>query len=141
MEHELEPVLYMRRVCITYASTGPDSYVGSSTDKWLPPPGWTKFNFDGAFNYHTDAAGIGGIVRDCQGKLLSSYAGKVVASHPLEAELRALQKGLEVCKGLEISFLQIDGDSLLLVAALQQEANLAWDLVPLWRNIMELLMV
>lgn len=71
--------------------------------------------------------------------MLSSFVGKVSASHPLEAALLALHKGLEVCKGLEISLLQIEGDSLVLGITLQQAANMAWDLMAAWIKTMELL--
>lgn len=69
--------------------------------------------------------------------MLSSFAGKVAASHPLEVELLALQKGLEVCRGLRINFLQIEGDSLVLVAFLRQAANVAWGLMLTWKKTME----
>ncbi|KAJ8636233.1 hypothetical protein MRB53_010500 [Persea americana] len=57
----------------------------------MPQPlRWFKLNFDGSFNHLTNSTGIGGIVRDSQGYLHSSFARKVTASHPLEAELVAM---------------------------------------------------
>lgn len=103
------------------------------------PLGRFKLNFDGSYDYFNNSAGIGGIVRDPYGNMLSSFAGEVSASRPLEAELLALHKGLEVCKGLEISLLQIEGDSPVLGVTLQQAANMEWDLMAAWRKTMELL--
>lgn len=49
-------------------------------DWWLPPPpGWTKLNFDGAFNNYSQQARIGGVIRDSYGNMLSAYSGEIRA--------------------------------------------------------------
>lgn len=90
---------------------GPGSNVGSSTDKWLSPPlGWFELIFSGSFNRSSNSAGIGGIIRDPFGIMFFAYPGKVTAAQPLEAELLlAFENGLEVCKEMQITTLQIEG--------------------------------
>ena len=56
-----------------------------------------KLNFDGFYNPFTLTAGIGGIIRDSTGTLIMAFAGKVSADNALEAELKALIKGVELC--------------------------------------------
>lgn len=70
---------------------------------------------DGSNKTSTSSGEIGGLIRDTHRNMMSSFARKITA-HLLEAELLALHKGLLVSKDLDISFLQIKGDSLILVA-------------------------
>lgn len=89
-------------------------------------------NFSGSFNQSSNSAGIGGIIRDPFGIMFFAYAGKVSAAHPLEAELLlAFKKGLEVCKEMQITTLQIEGDSLVLVSPIQQATTMSWDVMPI----------
>lgn len=69
---------------------------------------------DGSNKTLTNLGEIGGLIRDAHRNMMSSVAGKITA-HLLEAELLALQKGLLVSKDLDISFLQIKGDGLILI--------------------------
>eukprot|EP00268_Persea_americana_P027913 TRINITY_DN27156_c0_g1_i5.p1 TRINITY_DN27156_c0_g1~~TRINITY_DN27156_c0_g1_i5.p1 ORF type:complete len:222 (+),score=33.88 TRINITY_DN27156_c0_g1_i5:412-1077(+) len=122
---KITPALRVRNKAITHLLQWnltqlyacPGSYMGSSADKWLPPlPGWFKLNFDGSFNQASISAAIGGIIKDPLGNMFSAFADRVKAMHPLEAKLLALEKVLEVCKGLQLSSLQIEGDNLVLDA-------------------------
>ncbi|XP_042000005.1 uncharacterized protein LOC121749505 [Salvia splendens] len=68
--------------------------------KWnLPDRPWIKVNTDGAFNAETGKAG--GVVWDAEGKLLVAFATPLKAHSALEAELMALQLGLELAKEFE----------------------------------------
>lgn len=65
---------------------------------WLPPPPLSvKFNFDGSLNPLAAHTGIGGIIRNSSGHLITAFAGKVKAAHSIEAELQALLLGIEIC--------------------------------------------
>lgn len=104
-----------------------------------PPPGWIKPNFDGAFDIHTGKASIGGLARDPYGNLLMALNAEVRATHPLEAELIALQRGLHHVSHLAPPELQIEGDCLILVTSIRNSGHLSWDLMPLWRRTMDTL--
>ena len=50
-----------------------------------------------SYNPFTLTVVIGGIIRDFTGTLIISCAGKVLTDNALEAELKALIKGVELC--------------------------------------------
>lgn len=65
---------------ITPIYAGLGCFDGAPTDWWLPPPpGWTKLNFDGAFNNFSQQARIGGVIRDSYGNKISTYSGEIRA--------------------------------------------------------------
>ncbi|XP_042023121.1 uncharacterized protein LOC121770456 [Salvia splendens] len=65
--------------------------------KWHPPDDpWIKLNTDGAFLEASDKAAGSGIIRDHTGKVLSAFASPLEAHSALEAELLAIQLGLEL---------------------------------------------
>lgn len=67
-------------------------------DSWLPPIGHhVKLNFDGSFNSVVEHAGIGGIIRNAFGHLLTVFASKVKANHSIEAKLQTLLTGVDLC--------------------------------------------
>lgn len=43
-----------------------------------------KLNFDGSVNVSTKDARFGGIIQDCQGKMIDSYAGQLEIENPLK---------------------------------------------------------
>lgn len=119
---------------------GPGSNATLTPDYWVPPPpGWTKLNFDGAYNPHTGTASIGGLARDPYGNVLMAFTSEVQAAHPLVAELLALQRGLHHMALLLPTALQIEGDCLLLITSIKTSSNLSWDLMPMWRRTMDML--
>ena len=112
-----------------------------TTDRWMPPPpGWIKLNFDGAFRRSTGKASIGGLARGPYGNLLLAYTCDVGAAHPLEAELLALQRGLLHLSHLHASPLLIEGDCLVLLTNIRNSGHLTWDMMPLWRRTMHMLL-
>jgi hypothetical protein len=65
--------------------------------RWLPPPsGHAKLNVDGA--YSADGrAGIGMVLRDCQGKVVFTACRQVLnCQDALEAELLAIEEGAKL---------------------------------------------
>lgn len=54
-----------------------------------------------------------------EGTLANGFAGSAQASPPMEAELQALVKGVEMCIAMGIQYLIIEGDCLLLVDSLE----------------------
>lgn len=93
---------------VAHLYAGPGSKACLTTDRWLPPPpGWIKMNFDGAFDIHSGKASIGGLARDLNGNLLMAFTSEVRASHPLEAELLALQRELHHLSSLQPTAVQL----------------------------------
>lgn len=125
---------------LSHFYAGPGSKVNITTNKWMPPPpGWIKLNFDGAFSGNKRKASIGGLARDPYGNLLLVYTCEVQASHPLEAELLALQQGLLHLNNLRTSPLLIEGDCLVLLTNIRNSRHLTWDMMPLWRRTLHML--
>ncbi|KAK6118865.1 hypothetical protein DH2020_047396 [Rehmannia glutinosa] len=90
-----------------------------SPSKWIPPPwGKLRMDVDACVNEARGSFGIGGVVRDSQGKLMMAFGKRI--DHPisvLEAELRAICEGLERAQ-LNGFFPQlVASDSLLSVQA------------------------
>lgn len=107
---------------------------GLPVDIWLPPSGnHAKVNFDGSFNPITKTAGIGGIIRSYAWSLLLAYSGRVATEPSLEPELKALLEGIEPCKAMNNTHLQIEGDCLILVQSLQKSECLSWSFMTTWR--------
>lgn len=112
---------------------GPGNNVTLTTDEWLPPPsGWIKLNFDGAFSRSTGHASIGEVARDPFGDLILAYNYQVRAAHPLEAELLALERGLQHLIRFNSRPLMIEGDYLLLITNIMNFGHLSWSMMLLW---------
>lgn len=126
---------------LSHVCAWPSSIVSLSTDWWLlPPPGWCKLNFDGAYNADIGKAGISGPIRNEYGNMILAYTAEVHANHPLEAELIALQRGLIHLSEISCPAIQVGGDYLSLVTKIRNSSHLSWwDMMPLWRHTMHLL--
>ncbi|KAE8687812.1 Beta-adaptin-like protein A [Hibiscus syriacus] len=69
----------------------------SSKQSWQPPPiDFYKFNVDGAVKSAGMKGGIGGILRDCNSIILSTFFVSVGPGPPPLAELKAIKKGLDI---------------------------------------------
>ncbi|XP_039034276.1 AP-2 complex subunit alpha-2-like [Hibiscus syriacus] len=69
----------------------------SSKQSWQPPPiDFYKFNVDGAVKFDGMEGGIGGILRDCNSIILSTFSVSIGPGPPLLAKLKAIKKGLDV---------------------------------------------
>ena len=78
-----------------------------------PPLGLLKFNSDASVN-HGRATG-GGLVRDCQGKLIFTFYKEFREQDVLEAESMALLFGLQLClqRGFRPSLVEMDSKALV----------------------------
>lgn len=64
-------------------------------------------------------------VQDEYGSMITAYMEKIQSTNPLEAELHALQRGLQICMELRLDKLCIEGDSIILVSAIQSMGNVS----------------
>lgn len=73
------------------------------------------------------------------------FTSNVHAHHPLEADLLALQRSLSHLSNTpptsEISNpgVQIEGDCLVLITTIKNSGHLTWDMMPLWKQTMNML--
>ena len=93
--------------------------------KWnLPPAPYLKFNVDGAIFIELRSVGIRIITRDWNGRFVAAMCKQIHAPlGPLEAELKAVEGGLQFAKQLGVSDLIIEGDSLIVSRALSQSSS------------------
>ncbi|XP_039053455.1 uncharacterized protein LOC120195523 [Hibiscus syriacus] len=69
----------------------------SLIQSWHPPPtDFYKFNVDGAVKSDGLAGRIGGILRDCNCIILSTFSVSIGPGPPPLAELKAVKKGLDI---------------------------------------------
>lgn len=65
--------------------------------KWIPPkPNYYKLNTDGASSRATAKAGVGGLIRDSHGTWKIGFAGNILPTNSVHAELQALFIGLKL---------------------------------------------
>lgn len=79
-----------------------------------------KVNSDGAFNQGTRRAGVGGLIRDEDGRILVSYQNYLGKSSILLAELYGIWKGLELCKAKNYLQVEVESDSKVALDLIQQ---------------------
>jgi hypothetical protein len=69
---------------------------------WKPPPeGSLKLNFDGASKGNPGRTGMGGVIRDSQGKIIRLYTGSLGNSTNNAAEFGALETAWRYYTGKE----------------------------------------
>ncbi|OIT30140.1 putative ribonuclease h protein, partial [Nicotiana attenuata] len=94
--------------------------------KWEPPPrGCFKLNTDGVIKGKVGIGGIGGIFRNHNGDWILGYMENIPHTSILEAEFRALIKGLQLAEQNNLLPLHIDTDSAEIIGML--EGNLIFD--------------
>lgn len=107
------------------------------TQTWVPPrPPICKLKFDGSYNPQQQTAGIGGIIRNDKGQLVVAYSDSIVASSAIEAELKALYQGLQLCQKEAIDQIIIEGDALDIIKPLQGFHNISWQFMFVWKRIL-----
>ncbi|KAF5477566.1 hypothetical protein F2P56_004192 [Juglans regia] len=100
---------------------------------WFPPPvGHLKLNVDGALFHEQSRSGVGMILRDETGKVIFSASKLEHESiDPMEVELVALLRGLQLCLLLGIHDLEVESDALLVVQELTKEE----ESMSIWENL------
>ena len=94
---------------------------------WLPPPeGVFKVNFDAALFGNSGMAGIGVVVRDCEGEIIAALSQKIREPHSMDAaEALACSRVVDFVKELSLFSMIVEGDSLRVVqAATNKRENL-----------------
>ena len=88
--------------------------------RWAPPPpGRYKINVDGAVFKAQKAAGIGVLIRDCQGQVIAAMSKKIKAPlGPLETKAKAVEAGLQFARDIGIQDCIFEGDSLTVFNAI-----------------------
>ena len=106
--------------------------------RWQPLiPFRIKLNFDGSLQ-NTSAAG-GFILRDWRGASLMTGALNYGASWILVAEGRALRDGVHATIMAGYSRLQIEGDNVIVIEALQGKATIPWQINHIIQDVCNLL--
>ena len=66
--------------------------------RWMPPVGDNlKFNVDGSANGNPGSAGIGGVLRDANGRILCQFSLAAGIQDAITAEILAIRKACELC--------------------------------------------
>ncbi|EOY06956.1 Uncharacterized protein TCM_021518 [Theobroma cacao] len=93
-----------------------------------------KLNVDGSSRQNQSAA-IGGLLRDHTGTLVFGFSENIGPSNSLQAELRALLRGLLLCKERNIEKLWIEMDALVAIQMIQQSQKGSHDIQYLLASI------
>eukprot|EP00253_Pinus_taeda_P001588 PITA_01588 len=89
----------------------------TSPSSWSPPvPNSYKLNFDGAAKGNPGPAGFGGVIRRHNGEAIQVYYGTMGTDTNNAAELEGLWKGICIAEHNHLSPLEVEGDSLILIA-------------------------
>ncbi|XP_061359366.1 uncharacterized protein LOC133303471 isoform X2 [Gastrolobium bilobum] len=88
--------------------------------EWTKPEfGWTKLNTDGSI--HREAAGFGGLLRDCMGEPICAFVSKVPQGDVFLVELWAIWRGLVLSLGLGIKAIWVESDSMSVVKTINKK--------------------
>ncbi|GLJ49051.1 hypothetical protein SUGI_1034820 [Cryptomeria japonica] len=96
--------------------------------KWQRPnKDWVKLNFDGASKGNPGRAGGGGVFRDDKGNIMAVYAEAYGWESAYYAEARALFRGIQIAAEQGWTRLEIEGDCMIIVNALNNEGYGHWN--------------
>ncbi|XP_075659550.1 uncharacterized protein LOC142629445 [Castanea sativa] len=89
---------------------------------WSPPPPMSyKINVDGAVFGAQKSVGVGVVIRDDEGRVMGACYKKLRAPMgAMEAEAKAFEVGIQFAKDMLIHDFILEGDSLILVNALNE---------------------
>jgi hypothetical protein len=92
-----------------------------SDNRWQNPlEGWLKVNCDAAIDRGGRRMGVGIILRDHEGNIRAAWSfSRPGLLDPTAAEASALFHGLKHCKELGVSKLVVEGDSKVIISAVQ----------------------
>ncbi|XP_030931047.1 uncharacterized protein LOC115956926 [Quercus lobata] len=93
----------------------------STPHRWSPPAaGSVKINFDGAMFGESDRAGLGVVIRSCQGQVVAALSEQITKPPTVEIlELLAARRAVSFSAELEHLRCVCEGDSLSVVNALK----------------------
>lgn len=92
--------------------------MGGEAVSWKPPPpGFSKFNFDGSAKGLSAAAGI--IIRDSKGDVIKAISYNLGIAQSFITEATTLHMGILSAISLGIQNLIIEGDNLLVINVVQ----------------------
>jgi ribonuclease HI len=97
--------------------------------RWEPPDtGWYKANWDAAVGEKWGRTGIGVVIRDPHGTLLSARCGtKMGCLEPSLAEAEAILLSIQLCRELNISSVVFEGDAKRVVDGINSaEVDRGW---------------
>ncbi|XP_062021145.1 uncharacterized protein LOC133737643 [Rosa rugosa] len=88
---------------------------------WEPAAyGALKLNVDAAFLPQHTKGGIGGVIRDAQGKFVAAFASPVAhTASPKQCELIAIRAGLDLLHSLRIQHVIVESDCMEAIAEIQ----------------------
>ena len=92
-----------------------------TTRRWLPPTaGSVKINYDGAMFGESDKAGLGVVIRTCDGQVVAALSEQIVKPPTVEIlELHVARRAISFSADLVHSECVYEGDSLSVVNALK----------------------
>nr|XP_027093628.1 uncharacterized protein LOC113714028 [Coffea arabica] len=101
---------------------------------WIrPPEGFCKLKFDGSLV--DQQGGGGGILRDSNGRMIFAFSEGYTGVTSLQAEARALCTGLELCTLLDVTALLVEGDSKVVIDAVQGSCGCPASVAAILRRI------
>ncbi|KAK8504640.1 hypothetical protein V6N11_013785 [Hibiscus sabdariffa] len=65
---------------------------------WCPLHGFLKLNVDGVMLHDSSAGGIGGLLRDGQGKVLFQFSRRLGPGLPISPEILTIDHGLKLIR-------------------------------------------
>lgn len=89
----------------------------------FPSAGVIKFNFDGSFLNPNVSAGIGGVIRDCYGKVVNGFAAAINSVSPFATEAFACLKACDMATALALDFVVFETDCRSLYLAICDGVN------------------
>ncbi|XP_057860117.2 uncharacterized protein LOC131068854 [Cryptomeria japonica] len=107
----------------------PKKRINRKEVRWEKPhSNWVKLNFDGACRGNPRQACFGVVIRNEEGNLVSGTYGHIGYATNNEAEIRALEAGLVLCKERGLTNVQIEGDSQIIINGVTTDRLFNWKL-------------
>ena len=94
---------------------------------WVKPSAnWFKLNTDGASRGNPGIAGAGGILRNHQGQVIFAFHKSLGVTSNINAELQALQTGLELCLHHGVQNIWIEVDATAIISLIASTRSCHW---------------
>ena len=87
---------------------------------WCPPPNsWCKVNFDGAIFQELEAAGIGVVIRDHEGRVTGAMSERIALPPSIEhVEALACRRAILFARDFNLQIVTLEGDSETIINSL-----------------------